>query len=436
MLKKAVLTVFAAMLIVFGASASFANQVDGMASGTGPALPAGLITSINPGGIGDTLLYGYYNARSGNINLFNIVNTSTTDGAAVRVVFRNGKNSKEVLDFTVCLSRGDVWTAFVIDDGTQGRIFSADSDTITAPVIPAAGQPFASGTFPFNGRNYVISADDTREGYFEAFGMTAILGYDKDTCVASGTALGRECAHTETLCRDFAGLHADVAHDVKNVLMGNNTIVDPNMATYSSSAVAFADWQITGFTTAAGLEPQLGNGSINLCAGIDFILTKAAIMTPYDVIANFGETEVVLNFPTRLVCHDGVNGPLATFNGSAASATAAPVYATTFAPTIWNEREKRRDVTDFSPLPQTTLPHEVNVLRVNGSKIWDSTLVTTIQTGDFTLGWLLIDLRAGDLNHQTTFGGQVALGLPAVAYVSQSYLDGDSSYMLPTAFTR
>jgi len=64
MFKKAVLMTFAAMLIVFGASVSFALQIDGLVSGTdNPALPAGIQSSINPGGLGDALLYGYYNVR-------------------------------------------------------------------------------------------------------------------------------------------------------------------------------------------------------------------------------------------------------------------------------------------------------------------------------------------------------------------------------------
>ena len=128
MYKKVILAVFMAMLIVFGAGTTYANQVDGMASGTGPTLATGIQASVNPGALGDSLIYGYYNVR-GNLNLFNIINTSPTDGAKVRVVFRNAKNSKEVLDFSVCLSKGDVWTAYLVDDGTQGRLYAYDTDT-------------------------------------------------------------------------------------------------------------------------------------------------------------------------------------------------------------------------------------------------------------------------------------------------------------------
>ncbi len=117
MLKKAIFMVFAVMLVVTGFGLTQAQAlpiIDGLAPVTGYASTQ---TYINPGGLGDSLLYGYYNVR-GNLNLFNIVNTSAVDGAKVRIVFRNAKNSRECLDFSICLSKGDVYTAFLIDNGT------------------------------------------------------------------------------------------------------------------------------------------------------------------------------------------------------------------------------------------------------------------------------------------------------------------------------
>ena len=171
MIKKIALVSVAIMLLVFSASMSHANIIDGMVSGADiPASAAATIqSSINPGGLGDSLLYGYYNVR-GNLNLFNIVNTDTVNGQRVRVIFRNAKNSKECLDFTVCLSRGDVWTAYLLDNGSTATIFAFDTDTVTAPTMPANGQAFKSGTYP---DGYVVTADDCREGYFEVVGIAA-----------------------------------------------------------------------------------------------------------------------------------------------------------------------------------------------------------------------------------------------------------------------
>ena len=292
MLKKVVLTVFAAMLIVFGASISYANQVDGMVSGTGPALPTGIQASINPGGLGDSLLYGYYNVR-GNLNLFNIVNTSATDGAKVRVVFRNAKNSKECLDFSVCLSRGDVWTAYLIDNGTTAAICPYDTDTASAPAIPAGCQSFKyEGAGGLTG----VRADDCREGYFEVIGMYDIPNYDHNTCTA-----GPNCPKTETYCRDYTS-----AYDVGNVLMGNNTIFElATLATYSYNATAIADSALRPVALPLGRELSIPYAMANGCDEADYIFMKSNIMAPYDIISGIGgETEMIITFPTRLECHN------------------------------------------------------------------------------------------------------------------------------------
>jgi hypothetical protein len=77
---------------------------------------------INPNGLGQVLVYPYYTVRNGyNVagvsaapfnTLLSIVNT-TNSTKAVKVRFREGKASAEVLDFNVFLSPYDMWTAAV-----------------------------------------------------------------------------------------------------------------------------------------------------------------------------------------------------------------------------------------------------------------------------------------------------------------------------------
>lgn len=421
MYKKVILAVFMAMLIVFGAGTTYANQVGGMASGTGPALPLGIQASVNPGALGDSLVYGYYNVR-GNINLFNIINTSTTDGAKVRVVFRNAKNSKEVLDFSVCLSKGDVWTAYLADDGTQARIYSYDTDTVTAPTIPSTGQSFTSGTYtPFT-----VSADDTREGYFEVVGLSTIPGYDKSAC-SSATA---NCPITEAACRDYASTIS-----VGNVLMGNNTIFESaSLATYSYNATAISDYSLFNVVLTSGQEPSLANMDFG-CNEADYILMKSNIFSPFDIISSIGgETEIILTFPTRHVCH-GATTTVDMFNSTANSGGYRTTYCTAFGLSIWNDQEKRQDVTSFSPSPSSCFPYEVNVLRIGGSAVWNTTVVTAASTS-YTLGWANIDLSG--TNHTITLGtglgARTATGLPTIAYTTQSFSGGSASYMTPAAY--
>ncbi len=87
----------------------------------GLAGAAGIVGSaqavnINPDGLGQVLIYPYYTVNSGNQTLLSVVNT-TDEAKAVKVRFKEGKNSREVLDFNLYMSAWDVWTAAIVDDG-------------------------------------------------------------------------------------------------------------------------------------------------------------------------------------------------------------------------------------------------------------------------------------------------------------------------------
>jgi hypothetical protein len=417
MSKKAVLTFLVAMLVVFSASMSYANQIDGMASGTGPGLPSGIQSSINPGALGDSLLYGYYNVR-GNLNLFNVINTSSTYGAKVRVVFRNAKNSVECLDFSVCLSIGDVWTAYLVDNGTTAAICPYDTDTLTAPPIPSTCQ-----SFKYEGSGGVsgVTADDCREGYFEIVGMMNIPDYD--------SKVTSPVLKTDADCRDYIS-----GSDLGNVLMGNNTIFElSTLATYSSNAIAVADTRLAPLPSTVaidtgGIPAAMSNGCTS--GEPDYIFMKSNIISPYDLIdAIGGETEVIITFPTRKLCHPI---PDSMFDADTSDSEKICVKIKT---AVWDDKEARLDITDFSPGLEQCLPYEVNVLRIGGSQIWDSTVARTIDVSTFNLGWVDIDLTAGGSEgHSATFGSMISYGLPAVAYTTQSFVGGAASYMLPTAY--
>ncbi|CAH9014821.1 hypothetical protein [Candidatus Nitrosacidococcus sp. I8] len=70
--------------------------------------------NLNPDGSGDALYFPYYTVRtsdSGSAMTTSIVIVNTTNQTKeVKVRFREGKNSWEVLDFDVYLSPQDIWT--------------------------------------------------------------------------------------------------------------------------------------------------------------------------------------------------------------------------------------------------------------------------------------------------------------------------------------
>jgi len=453
MFKKAVLMTFAAMLIVFGASVSFALQIDGLVSGTdNPALPAGIQSSINPGGLGDALLYGYYNVR-GNLNLFNIVNTSTTDGVKARIVFRNARNSKEVLDFSICLSKGDEITMYLLDDGTQGHIYDLNSvipgnTTVTgaATPFPVAGIPFKSGTYG----PITVSADDTREGYFEVVGLSTIPGYDRNSSTTSACFIGgppdSNCIQTATDCNDWVKGIGDVGYNVPDILFGHNDIVDlTNLTTFSYNATAVADASLVAFDVPSGSEESIsdaigrGRSSAIGCNEADYIFTKSNVISPYDLLSQIGgNTALIVTFPTRFTCHSDPNDLLfdCKTNDSVVSPTTCLTYCTNIKFSIWDDNEDLLTGGQVSPSPGSCLQYETNVINFGGSSIWNSpTVAVSISTGSFTLGWANMDIGSDvDVNHATTYGGDVTSGVPLVAYTTQTFIGGDASYLVPAIY--
>jgi len=78
----------------------------------GLAGAAGIVGSaqavnIDPDGLGQVLIYPYYTTNGGNVTLLSVVNT-TDEAKAVKVRFKEGKNSREVLDFNLYMS---AWTS-------------------------------------------------------------------------------------------------------------------------------------------------------------------------------------------------------------------------------------------------------------------------------------------------------------------------------------
>ncbi len=448
MLRKAVFVILAVALIVFSVGTANAYIVDGMNSGTTPF--------VNPGGLGDGLYYGYFNVR-GNLNLFNVINTSSTDGVKVRIVFREGKDSNEILDFSICLSRGDVWTAYLADDGTAGHIYGGvDTDTITAPDVTSSGQQFKYGAS--NSNKHIdgtsISADDTREGYFEIISLSAIPNYDKNASSTSACVVGgsvANCIRSATDCANWGATLSSNTPDPANVIMGNNAIFElATLGTYSYNAVAFANALLATADPGPGSELSIISSMSSGCDVTDQILNKEKILSPYDIMSSLGgETELIVLFPTRKACH-GSSTASTTFPSSGykdqffdctkhadtSNQTKCTAYCTKISVDVWDDKEHKLNVLDFSPGGSVCLPYELNVIKVGGSAIWNSTLASSFSVGSYTLGWIGINMGSGvSSTHAGAYSGMLSSGLSAIAYTTQSFLGSAATYMVPAMYT-
>jgi len=183
--------------------------------------------------LGEALIYPYYtvnNDTAGNaFNTFISVVNSTSDVKVVKVRFREGKNSAEVLDFNLYLSPNDVWTGAIVpqtsDVTSPAMILTADR-SCTNPVIPAAGQAFVN--FQFSGAaadGLAATLDRTREGYAEIFEMGRLV-----TGSAAALAAIHNPATGVPTCTNLTGLTVPTVTAAVTAptggLMGTGTLIN------------------------------------------------------------------------------------------------------------------------------------------------------------------------------------------------------------------
>lgn len=168
-MKKSVLALGAA------AALGFAGAANAIAFfGDGPGTNAGAVV-LNPGGRGHYLFTPYFSTQGDNSTLLSIVNTDDVNGKAVKVRFRGAANSDDVLDFTVFLSPGDVWTANV-SVGADGKsaLTTKDNSCVLPPEI-MGGNPYPFETFRLDPNlDEAVQKLHTREGYVEYLTMANI----------------------------------------------------------------------------------------------------------------------------------------------------------------------------------------------------------------------------------------------------------------------
>lgn len=273
-------------------------------------------TTDNKGGV---LVYPYYTVNSdpaGNPfwTLISVVNT-TSDVKVVKVRFREGKASAEVLDFNLYLSPNDIWTGAVVpasaDASSPGHLVTTDA-SCTNPAIPADGVDFRN--YQFAGSNadpLPATLDRTREGYLEMFEMAVLdpastfaadathdsTGVPADCGPLRGPNLAANAAFVAALFPPTGGLAG--TGTVINVASGRDTMYKAN---------AFSDWSLVEEYA------DIGNDSPNFSA----TNPPNSVVSKTDPVV-LGQTDVYLSsFDNAL---NGSGTLLVTDGAQAASST-------------------------------------------------------------------------------------------------------------------
>jgi hypothetical protein len=280
----------------------------GLAAGVGFAADVQAL-NLSPHGVGQVLVYPYYTVNAGNQTLISVVN-STAAGKAVRIRFREGRNSRAVLNFQLYLSPFDVWTAalFSLSDtgpNNPANLITTDN-SCTVPRIngntslPALvnGNRYA----PFLNYGYTASEPDagpdsldrTREGHFEMIEMGEVV--DRESTSLSAIKQGSNGVPANCLQVLQAWLPTGSAGSTNNYwtvnalvdiappqggLFGAAAIVDAlagTMMSYRADAIeAFSD--IAQHVRPGESQPSLASARSNAQTAVAQVFSDGAVVT-------------------------------------------------------------------------------------------------------------------------------------------------------------
>ncbi len=430
---------------------------------TGMLGAAGVAQAVNVSadGLGNVLIYPYYTVNKDvNGNSFNtlmsVVNTTNTT-KAVKVRFREGKNSEEVLDFNVFLSPWDVWTASVTPVAAGGAQIATSDKSCTIPSFTAGvGVPFRTLQLE-SGDNGLAR---TQEGYFEIFEMATYLN-------TSVTAVSAK--HSGGVPKSCSSINDTVANaeaqPPNGGLFGSLFILSPaGGGMFSQEATALANFSnVAGYATTGSTAPTYANAQppiSNVIAGSKLYQSSWPAGTPLAVTTALmaelvtneyvldtgsrSQTTWIITFPTKQPHTNGSAAPIAPFTSKYVSKVGA---CENFYGVVFDREESSPQIitgTDFSPQPGPgagpQLCWEAQSLGFATSNVFGSANHNTIAT-PYSNGWAVIGLNgtANSTEHslvntaQTTIidltgttapaGGQTVryYGLPMVGFAAQTF---------------
>lgn len=415
---------------------------------------------VDSNGLGQALIYPHYSVQNGHNTYISVVNT-TTAVKVVKVRFREGKASDDVLDFNLYLSPNDVWTAAVIPSssapGAVARLITTDT-SCTNPAIPQAGQDFRNFAYVRNTPLGGTGLDRTREGYVEMIEMGTLNPL---------TAPGSAAVHGANPAPSCTGLRGNPLPAVAAAiqpptggLMGTGTLINVTNGQDSGyNATALASYSAASlYTEADDDQPSIANnadpislvvsgnrsynssfsGNLRAADAVSSVLMHSAVLNEYVLDSGTNSnTDWVVTFPTksRYVTQASVAAP---FSSKFTASGSCDTIGFTFF-----DREERSVTAapgDFSPRPDPATPAaicwESNVISIrNGaahvpsgstSGVLGSVNTTAISVASsFQNGWATLSF---------TSTAATTTGIRAASGTSTNLSTGATSATPPTFF--
>jgi hypothetical protein len=436
---------------------------------------AGTAGAVTTGSTGQVLLYPYYTVRDGNDTLVTVVNT-TDQPKAVKVRFLEAKNSQEVIDFNLYLSKHDVWTGVITTTATGAKLMTGDT-SCTVPAIPTGGVEFRN--FQYTGDfadGEDTSLNRTREGYLEIIEMGVplhtVIGTDSngdpiyfDTAITHKNGVPANCA---AVVKDWAdkSFTANSMSVPIGGMMGTGTLINVTNGTdFSYNPVILDDFSDTDNHTEPGsLFPALTQASpaesvvfydnraitsywdySNSANPVSALIMRTNVLNEFTVEpALAAGTDWVVNFPTKRF-YVGLDVPTGTNDPDSAESNFDRPFTQDFKQngaceevnlTIYDreERTTTSDV-DFSPPPplgKNALCWEVNVLTFNNTDVLHSDLALNVPNQGFNSGWLNLGFAPSVTRPEGVFPRVIVsdendtyVGLPVIGFGVQEYVNGN-----------
>jgi hypothetical protein len=441
---------------------------------------AAMAGHVNPAGTGQFLIYPYYTVQQANGNAFNtyvtVVNTTTT-GKVVKVRFREGKNSREVLDFNLYLSPNDVWVGILsaadATTASPGRLTTPDT-SCTNPAIPATGVDF---------RNFAMVATEdfvadkslarTREGYLEMYELATVTGTTLDAITHGATGVPADCAAVQgtapTLNISIPTGGLTGTGTLINVNNGSDTVykataianfaglpLAPTLGTEQGNATNADPWSMVTTATSDGVTPADRYYLSDFATGVNAVssmLMASNVMNEFIIdAATLSATDWVVTFPTKRFYYATTSPFAATTPFTAAGTTAGACEVIGFGYVNREERGAQASGADFSPPPPagpaSTLCWEANVVSIRGDatsgasivlgsqNVRDIAITTGAQNGWGKLSFngtnattngivSLASSVTGNWTAVTTAAGsQRYLGLPTLGFMVRTFNNG------------
>jgi hypothetical protein len=366
--------------------------------------------AVSPNGMGEVLVYPYYTVKGSAAGvpyntLLSIVN-STDSTKAVKIRFREGKASQEVLDFNIFLSPYDVWTGYLEPSAAGGTKIST---TDTSCTLPAVVKDVEFRNFDYKGD---LAEDDSltrlQEGYFEVFEMAT---YASSTTTAKSAKHGSNGvpAACSAITNALAGAEDS---QPSGGLSGTVSLVEPAVtgSNIAINATAFRFNVNTGYVDTGSLSPTFSDGedwSVTTADNGDAVqalwdgdsvdatsatLMKNTIINEFvlDTATNSASSWVV-TFPTKHFYVDNkVKSRAAPFQSILSKTGSCDEISIV----TWNREEQgvAPQGPDFSPSPEAdrnSLCWEANVINFNGKPILGSSNAVNITT-TFQNGWMSV----------------------------------------------